>query len=198
MVHDLPTKLTELINSIEDIKLEEIPEYRLYISQLEEFFDKKLGKVSNDDEERKAISKTMIQNYIKDGLLMPPEGKSYNRSHVILLAIIYNLKSILSIRDIRRLLNPILKDVNNEDGSSEIDSLYENYLKLKTESVHNMSKSLYELAGKAMDHNIAAGKSDDEQDKIRLLLFISVLIAEANYRKRIAEHLIDEYFENID
>ena len=27
----------------DDIKPEEIPEYRLYISQLEEFFDKKLG-----------------------------------------------------------------------------------------------------------------------------------------------------------
>ena len=44
----------------DDIKPEEIPEYRLYISQLEEFFDKKLGKAAGDEEEKKAISKTMI------------------------------------------------------------------------------------------------------------------------------------------
>ena len=32
------------IKDHEEIKPEDIPEYRLYISQLEEFFDKKLGK----------------------------------------------------------------------------------------------------------------------------------------------------------
>ena len=35
-------------------------------------------KVNDDEEEKKAISKTMIQNYIKEGLLMPPYGKFYN------------------------------------------------------------------------------------------------------------------------
>lgn len=83
MVQNLLTQLSELIVNSEDIRLDEIPEYRLYISQLEEFFDKKLGKGNGDDEERKVISKTMIQNYIKDGLLMSPEGKSYNRNHAI-------------------------------------------------------------------------------------------------------------------
>jgi len=198
MVHDLLSKLSKLINSSDDIKLDDIPEYRLYISQLEEFFDKKLGKAGSDEEDRKAISKTMIQNYIKDGLLMPPEGKCYNRSHVVLLALIYSLKSILSIRDIRRLLNPILSDIDNDDNSSEIINLYENYLRLKTKSVQNMSNSMYELAGEVMEQFIPGNKTDEEKDRIRLLLFVSVLIAEANYYKRIAEFLIDEYFENID
>ncbi|HHT66029.1 MAG TPA: DUF1836 domain-containing protein, partial [Clostridiales bacterium] len=85
MVQTLLSQLTEFIDSNEDIRLNEIPDYRLYISQLEEFFNKKLGKVSSNEEDRKTISKTMIQNYIKDGLLMPPDGKSYYRSHVILL-----------------------------------------------------------------------------------------------------------------
>ena len=91
MKEDLLTQLFELINNSEDIQINEIPEYHLYISQLEEFFDKKLKKSNGEEDERKTISKTMIQNYIKDGLLMPPEGKSYNSSHVILLTLIYNL-----------------------------------------------------------------------------------------------------------
>ncbi len=128
MVQNLLAQIVELIDSREDIRMDEIPEYRLYISQLEEFFDKKLGKASDNDEERKVISKTMIQNYIKDGLLMPPDGKSYNRSHVILLILIYSLKSILSIRDIRRLFNPVLPDINDDENHSDIDYIYENYL----------------------------------------------------------------------
>lgn len=51
----------------------------------------------------------MIQNYIKEGLLMPPYGKFYNRGHVILLTLIYNLKSILTIKDIKKLLSPIFE-----------------------------------------------------------------------------------------
>ena len=125
----------------DDIKPEEIPEYRLYISQLEEFFDKKLGKAAGDEEEKKAISKTMIQNYIKEGLLMPPNGKCYNRGHVILLALIYNLKSILTIKDIKKLLSPIFstesqeenREENEEDDESikRIEYLYNTYLELK-------------------------------------------------------------------
>src|SRR5690554_2774211 len=98
MVRDDVQEFIKEIKAYDSIRLDEIPEYRLFISQIEEFFDKKLGKDSDDDDERKTISKTMIQNYIKDGLIMPPEGKSYNRNHIILLALIYNLKPILTIR----------------------------------------------------------------------------------------------------
>lgn len=45
------------IKDHEEIKPEDIPEYRLYISQLEEFFDKKLGKVNDDEEEKRPYRK---------------------------------------------------------------------------------------------------------------------------------------------
>ena len=96
------------INDNSHIQIEDIPEYKLYISQMEELFDKKLGSIEELDDDKKVISKTMIQNYIKDGLVMPPDGKSYNKNHIILLIFIYNLKSILTIKDIKKLLFPII------------------------------------------------------------------------------------------
>ena len=180
MVQNLLAQIVELIDSREDIRMDEIPEYRLYISQLEEFFDKKLGKASDNDEERKVISKTMIQNYIKDGLLMPPDGKSYNRSHVILLILIYSLKSILSIRDIRRLFNPVLPDINDDENHSDIDYIYENYLSLKQASVEKLHFELEELLSRVEERPIPPGKTPGEQHNLRLLLFISTLITEAN------------------
>lgn len=197
MNEDLLTQLFELINNSEDIQIDEIPEYHLYISQLEEFFDKKLKKSNGDEDERKTISKTMIQNYIKDGLLMPPEGKSYNSSHVILLSLIYNLKYILSIRDIRRLLNPILADIEHEDSAMGIESLYESYLELKQDSIQILISSLENLTLK-VDKQIAdANKPEEEEQQLKLLLFISALVSEANQRKKIAEFIIEKYF-NLD
>ncbi|MDD4679664.1 MAG: DUF1836 domain-containing protein, partial [Clostridia bacterium] len=194
MIQDLLTRLSELFKNNEDIQVDEIPEYHLYISQLEEFFEKKLGKSNGDEDERKTISKTMIQNYIKDGLLMPPERKSYNRSHVILLTLIYNLKYILSIRDIRSLLSPILVDIENEDSGMEIEKLYKSYLERKQDSFQTLQSSLKELAAKVDSQFITDNKTEEEEKQLKLLLFITILITEANQKKKIAEFLIEKYF----
>lgn len=194
MDQQLLLQLLEQIRSGEDIKPEEMPEYRLYISQIEEFFDKKLGKGMADDEERKTISKTMIQNYIKDGLLMPPEGKCYNRSHVILLILIYSMKSILSIKDIKKLLSPILADVDNEDNCSDIEYIYETYLALKNDAFGSFAESLNSHAERIMQQPRPADKSEEEWDKLQMLLLTATLIAQANTCRKIAEHIIEKYF----
>src|SRR5690606_19498362 len=139
-VKDSIQEFIEELKAYDSISLDEIPEYRLFISQVEEFFDKKLGKNADDDEEKKVISKTMIQNYIKDGLIMPPEGKSYNRNHVILLAIIYNLKSILTIRDIKKLLTPILEKVDVDNNEDSIEHIYNTFFSLKESFLDGFSK----------------------------------------------------------
>jgi len=191
--------IQQLINEIilnDNIKLEEIPEYRLYISQIEEFFDKKLGKGMNDDEDKKAISKTMIQNYIKDGLIMPPEGKSYNRNHVILLAIIYNLKSILTIKDIKKLLSPILEAVDDENNTNIIEHIYMSYYKLKEKDIEQYPDILMDNM-KTIEKYLEEYKIyGEEWDKVPQLLLILTLVAQSNIRKKIAEHLIDIYFSN--
>ncbi|NLO81744.1 MAG: DUF1836 domain-containing protein [Clostridiales bacterium] len=182
----------------EDIKPEEIPEYRLYISQLEEFFDRKLGKTIGDEEEKKAISKTMIQNYIKEGLLMPPNGKCYNRGHVILLALIYNLKPILTIKDIKKLLSPIFSGESGEEGEEDeanikrIEALYNAYRELKQRD------SYKELLTDKLDtiYDYLSDKQDMAEPwyTTHLLLLVLLLIEQANMRKKIAEYIINQHF----
>ena len=195
MIQNLLSELSQLIDCSKDIKLDDVPEYHLYISQLEEFLDKKLGKTNSKDEERKVISKTMIQNYIKDGLLMPPEGKSYNRSHIILLILIYSLKPILSIRDIQKLFSPILPNID-EKGLIEIDDIYENYLALKDASVQELKSKLELLANRIEEQLFLKNAITNDLHKFKLMLFISTLATEANLQKLIAEFLIDKYFVN--
>lgn len=192
-------RIQEFIDELrlyDNIKLEEIPEYRLYISQIEEFFEKKLGKGTGDDEDRKTISKTMIQNYIKDGLIMPPEGKSYNRNHVILLTIIYNLKSILTIKDIRKLLSPILKAVDDENNTSKIENIYNSYYELKEADLNKYPDMIMENMETIKQYLDKYNISGDEWDKIPQLLLILTLVAQSNVRKKLAEHMIELYFSN--
>ncbi|SFP70865.1 DUF1836 domain-containing protein [Caldicoprobacter faecalis] len=180
------------IESRDDIKLEEIPEYRLYISQLEEFFEKKLGKALGDDEEKRTISKTMIQNYIKEGLLMPPNGKCYNRAHIILLTLIYNLKSILTIKDIKKLLSPLLSEANDEANIEKIEHLYNVYLALKKRDTYaDCIMDSMETIKNYLDDDKLSGEKDE---KIRLFLLVLILIEQANVRKKIVEYIINEFF----
>lgn len=179
----------------DSIRLEEFPEYRLYISQIEEFFDKKLGRGGGEEEERKAISKTMIQNYIKDGLLMPPEGKCYNRNHVILLNLIYNLKSILTIRDIKKLLSPILRAVDDENNTDKIEQLYNSYFELKELDFDEFPEELKKSMN-AMEKRLDTKEiSEEEWNKIPQLLLVLILVSQANTRKKLAERIIDSCFQ---
>lgn len=196
-----PEQWIQILDSLklhEEIKPSDMPEYKLYISQLEEFLGKKLGRVPGDEEEHKTISKTMIQNYIKDGLLMPPEGKCYNRNHVILLILIYHLKPVLSIKDIKKLLNPILMDVDDEGNSAEVEHLYNTYLKLRENSLQDFQRSLAADIKRIGAQPKPESTLEGEWDKRRLLLLIAVLISQANAKKRLAEHLIDRFFQEDD
>ena len=196
MVKDSIREFIEELKAYDTIRLDEIPEYRLFISQIEEFFDKKLGRNADDDEERKTISKTMIQNYIKDGLIMPPEGKSYNRSHIILLAIIYNLKSILTIKDIKKLLLPILEVADDDSKANKIEHMYNSYFALK-ESYLDEFTDLLEHDMSLISNKLSEGM-EEEWEKLPQILLVLILVIQANIRKRLAERIIELYFNAED
>ena len=58
--------------------------------------------------EKKAlpISRAMVQNYIRDGLLPPPAGRKYTHKHLAAIAMICKLKTIYDIPAIKDALAP--------------------------------------------------------------------------------------------
>ena len=69
----------------------ELPNIDLYIDQvvclLEEYLS---GYIKNDNEkEEKLITKTMINNYVKQDIIKPPVNKKYNKEHVASLFVIF-------------------------------------------------------------------------------------------------------------
>src|SRR5574344_1526818 len=109
--------IDEIISKIELIHESDIPGIDLYMDQVTTFMDTHL-KCRKRFEDDKILTKTMINNYAKNDLLPPPIKKRYSKEHVILLIFIYYFKSILSINDIKTILNPIC--TKYFDGSSDI------------------------------------------------------------------------------
>jgi DNA-binding transcriptional MerR regulator len=116
-----------------ELKVEDIPSIKQYADQVTELLNSKLHHRRKGDETSVAISKAMINNYTKNGLLNPSDKKKYDKNHIILLSLIYHLKQVMSLDDIKTIFNPILKSLDGSEAERSIialDDIYKAFLEL--------------------------------------------------------------------
>ena len=75
------------------------------------------------------LSRAMIQNYIRDGLLPPPTKRQYTHKHLAALAVISRLKTVYDIPAIRDVIAPHL------DGEGLPLDVYRQLYALQKESL---------------------------------------------------------------
>ena len=78
-----------------------IPDFGLYMDQLTGFVDKSAGLSGNG-----ALTKSMVNNYVKSGLVDRPAGKTYTRDSIAQLMMICRLKQVLTLDEMKELLHP--------------------------------------------------------------------------------------------
>lgn len=99
---------SQTITSFHIPRWNELPKIDLYLDQLVNILEKNLKfYIGNKDET--IITKTMINNYVKQGLIKPPKKKKYNKLHIATLFVICILKQIYSISDINELMMLAIK-----------------------------------------------------------------------------------------
>lgn len=190
--NELIEKFKEL-NLQNQLKLEEIPELDLYMDQVTQLFDSKFNE-SKRNEEDKALTKTMVNNYAKGKLLMSIKNKKYSKEHLILMSLIYNLKGGLSIGDIKSSLNNIVTTFENGE-KYPIRELYSLYLNQYNEDLNDVEKTIEEKFNNIENMMLNEKHEDDEFQKNFLLL--SSFINMSNMYRRMGEKLIDEYFNKL-
>ena len=92
----------ELLNSIRSFSLpryDEIPNVGLYLEQTSKYLNEYLGCLGDC-----GLTGSMISNYVKMGLISNPVKKQYNREQIGYLFFIAIAKSVLSMDDIRLLI----------------------------------------------------------------------------------------------
>lgn len=194
-VKEIVTKYATLSPEPTVLEIDDIPNIDLYMDQVTTFIEQSLNsyKRSADD---KILTKTMINNYTKAKIFPPPVKKKYTRIHIMLLVIIYHLKSILSIHDIGILLSPILPASVLDEESKKIEELYKCVIEIQKATFNNLKSSAMgngESILKEME--IIQGVSDETVKKILLVL---ILTGRAYAEKRLAELILDNDFNDIN
>lgn len=180
------------ITELDTIELNDIPDIDLYMDQVTTFMETKLSsyKRSKDD---KILTKTMINNYAKAKLFPAPVKKKYSRNHLMLLIIIYHLKSVLSINDIDILLKPITTELTSNAKCKTLEVVYSNFLTIQK----SMKNS--ELGGSLANSQILESLDIDQTIKnietVENILLVLILAIFSNTEKRLAEKVLDTKFK---
>lgn len=164
------------------IRTEDIPTIDLYMDQIIQLFEQTFADTKRDKND-KIMTKTMINNYAKGGLLFPIQKKRYSREHIMLIALIYELKGILSVHDIKTALRRISK----EGLPQEMDGVYTRYLALADENLQ-LFKTEIRHHQERVASQIAEMEADEE---VQDILMILTCVNMSNLYRRMAEDLID-------
>ena len=91
------------------------------------YLDELFESVKRNDDE-KTLTKTMINNYVKAGLIKSPEKKKYNQEQIMTLIMIYWLKGSVQIGEIDLLLKAF-------DDKSDLYEKFRQLMKSESEKL---------------------------------------------------------------
>ena len=183
------TDMTELKKEIRKLmKLdfvhpEDIPDKEMFMEEVLAFMDKEFSNNVRDENE-KTLTKAMINNYTKNGLLPPPVKKRYNRDHLIYLIYIYYMKGVMSISDIQKLMEILQAD---DMTSEKLYDIYTKSFEMEKFQYFNVESSVAKTV--AITEKRVPAEEDKELNK---MLLICMLGYDIYCKKRLIERLIDE------
>lgn len=178
------------IDSVGVVEIQDIPTIELYMDQVTTFMDQALHHYKRSDD-GKILTKTMINNYTKAKIFPPPVKKKYGKTHLMLLIMIFHLKSVLSIRDIGILFRPILQASSHEQSDRQIEKIYCGFVELQKATIANLKASSEGKAEDTFFEKDILKQYDENTKSIMLVLLLSI---RAYSDKSLAERVLDLYF----
>ena len=178
---DLLALAADAVNDAE-LESKDIPAIDLYVDQIINLVSGKLSEGSARFYDRQ-LTKTMINNYSKEGLINEIKGKKYNKEQIMQILTIYTLKSTLSIGEIKRVLAGAYED--KDFDVSSLTAMYDRHLSIKKD---DREYALSALEG-ILDRNSLDCESDVD--------YINTICALASFSfqlKSIAQAMIDARF----
>ncbi len=169
-----------------DLRLDEIPAIDLYLDQITSLVSEKLKESAPRYQDR-VLTKTMVNNYSKDGLISPIQGKKYSKEHIIQMLLVYSLKNTLSMGEIKRMLQSFyaLDEVNGD----MMEEVYLRYLEIK-EFEREEAWNLLLMFIEGGDINV-----ENEVDYFTLILGLATM---SSYLKSIVQSLLETHYPDLD
>ena len=177
------------LEGLENIAPEDFPNIDLYMDQVTTFMDSQLG-TSKRFPDDKVLTKTMINNYAKNDLFPSPEKKRYTKAHLQILVFIYYLKSFLFIRDIQKLLNPLVLRYFGKGKEKDVSYVYKEIYQIEKDMTQDVTQDILKTQAR-----VSASFSDaspEEQEYLQRFALVSALSYDVYLKKRLIETLIDD------
>ena len=173
-----------IINRDDQVKIATLSD-ELTISQVVKFFER----------QGRNFTKTMIQNYVRVGVLPPPvEKRYYTKNHLVLLTLIDNLKAIYSLEEIKTVLMPIRNNPDMfEDDIIKATDVYRNYLTMRQETLDHWKKSLPDLLDKVNMLIEEDGVVESERNTAAAFMISLTVMADTIAMKDLIAEIIREH-----
>jgi hypothetical protein len=137
-----------------------LPDIDLYMEQLLTYLERESNILARHSDD-KQITSSMINNYVKAHIVPSPKAKKYNREQLSLLGEVIYLKQVLSLPEIKKILdveylnknyreeyNKYL-DLNQEAFTSAVDETLKNLKNCKENDDNDLADLALKLAAKA-------------------------------------------------
>lgn len=111
---------------------EKLPDIDLYMDQVVTFLDRQLQIFAYSSLD-KQITSSMINNYVKGDVISAPISKKYNREHLALIEQVCTLKQVLSIAEVKQILDSSYQDSDRSETF--------NHFKNKVKEINNIASS---------------------------------------------------------
>ena len=174
------------------IDYDDLPRYDLFLSQAIDYLKDKFPE--------EKYTSSIVQNYIKSGVVIKPESgkkRGYTKTHLAQLVLLSYMRPILTTEEIKKVFALAFKDISNEDD----DILtWEVAFKMLSSLQQENSENILELRNLNMNKlkNIIkennVGKEDE--DRITIFLMVMSLIIQATAIKKLVQKIVDEAAEN--
>ena len=174
----LQKTVSDAINDVE-LKSEEIPTIDLYVDQILNLVSECVKNGSERYFDRQ-LTKTMVNNYSKEGLITPIKGKKYDKEQILQILMIYTLKSTISIGEIKRLIDAMYENENFD--VNELTRMYDRYLEMKDANREEVTKVV---------DGIIERNELDVSDDLDYISLICALTAFSAHLKNVAQAMID-------
>ncbi len=117
------------INNFRIPRWNELPNVDLYLDQVVKLINSCLSPyILNNECETELLTKTMINNYVKNNLIDAPIKKQYSKVQLAKLFVICVLKQVYSMQDIKNLINIALIDSTIQTAYDKFCNLFEEAL----------------------------------------------------------------------
>ncbi len=118
------------VNNFHIPRWKELPNIELYLDQVVKLVNSCLAPYinPNSEDENELLTKTMINNYVKNNLIDAPVKKQYSRVQLAKLFVICVLKQVYSMQDISMLIDTALKNYRIEIAYNQFCRLFEQAL----------------------------------------------------------------------